>query len=69
MTSEHGPVMPLEQKCVRPGEWLIEGYTVRHVKYARPHGWWWRIAGPAPVPGVQRRTLAEIRDWIRDQVN
>lgn len=23
---EHGPVMPLEQKCIEPGHWLIEGH-------------------------------------------
>jgi hypothetical protein len=68
MGRESGPVMPLEQRCVEPGHWLIEGYDVKRVKYGWPQGWWWRIALPGGVLAeVQRRTLGEIREWIREQ--
>lgn len=28
MSNDSGPVMPLEQRCVKPGHWVIEGYDV-----------------------------------------
>lgn len=66
--SEHGPVLPLEQRCLRPGLWLIEGWEAERYHWTG-HGWWWRIRGSAdrPAPGVARRSLSEIREWIREQ--
>jgi hypothetical protein len=66
---EHGPVMPLEQACLYPGRWNIEGYKVirRTGRSARkwPSEWWITFsAGDEPVIV---RTLPEVRDWIRGQ--
>ena len=72
MSSEHGPVTPLEQRCVRPGVWLIEGYRVRRIKYvrggSRPLGTWWRVTQPDGKLADPRRTLNEVREWIRCQI-
>jgi hypothetical protein len=69
---EHGPVVPLEQRCIEPGHWLIEGRHVRAVYQGRSRnvlGWnveqlpGDRGFGPSPFG-----TLAAAREWIRDQV-
>jgi hypothetical protein len=62
MTRERGPVQPLEERCVKPGHWVIEGYDVFRIRGTGDRRW--QIEGPAPRVG--RRTLDEIRDWIRD---
>lgn len=63
---EQGKVMPLEQRCLYPGRWIIEGYGVYQRKGRRAVNWQseWHVIGH---PGVIRRTLPEIRDWIREQ--
>lgn len=63
MARDSGPVEPLEERCERPGRWVIEGRDVRKLPAAAP-GRRWQIIGPHPR--VARRTLGEIRDWIRD---
>jgi len=47
----------LEQKCVEPGHWRIEGWTVR--KTARG----WAVSG-FDHPGVTVSTLRAAREWI-----
>lgn len=65
---ETGPILPLEQSCVRPGHWLIEGYDVERLvlhKGRRVRGQWIiRHFGEekAVVTG-----LAAARDWIRQE--
>lgn len=59
MSIDSGPVDPLEQRCVKPGHWVIEGYTVKR------HGTRWRILAPVSYR-VYAHTLAEARDWIRE---
>ena len=57
----------LEQKCVRPGYWRIEGYDV--VRIARPDcklraAWEIRHLGARQAEYL---TLTECRGWIADQ--
>jgi len=59
--------MPLEQKCVRPGEWLIEGYTVQHVRVMRGVVHWVVKGFPGHPGGAAFGKLSEARDWIRDR--
>jgi hypothetical protein len=63
--SEHHEALGLEQSCVRPGHWLIEGYDV-----TREHpvlGTW--VVSRFGQPVAFRRTLDGARIWIADQVN
>lgn len=54
----------LEQSCVRPGHWLIEGRTVtRKRTYGRRGPYFWEITLFEEKP-VQRATLAECREYI-----
>jgi hypothetical protein len=62
MARDSGPVEPLEERCERPGHWVIEGRDVRRVRGTGDRRW--QIDGPGRKVG--RRTLDEIRDWIRD---
>lgn len=62
MPSDSGPVVGLEQSCIKPGHWLIEGYDVyrwktggwRAYHFGRKVGWF--------------RTLREAREWIADRL-
>jgi hypothetical protein len=61
MARDTGPLNPLEQQCLEPGHWLIEGWDVLRV-YSRGYGVQW----VALRSGEQfaRRTLADIRARI-----
>lgn len=61
MSRDSGPVSPLEQRCVRPGHWVIEGYDVMRRSNVRPDSTWWVIGK------LEFSTLAEARDWIREE--
>jgi hypothetical protein len=70
MTREHGPAEPLEQRCVEPGHWLIEGRHVRAVFQGRSRKVMsWSVMAfdgePVPPPFIY---LDDARDWIRNQV-
>lgn len=55
----------LEQKCIQPGHWLIEGRDVYHRRGRRAEKWnseWYIKNTP-----VVMRTLEEIRDHIRGE--
>lgn len=65
--TEHPEALPLEQSCIEPGHWLIEGYDVITVRLdgGRPgksERWLIKFRGKR-VKAV--RTLAEARDYIR----
>jgi hypothetical protein len=69
VNADSGPVAQLEQRCVEPGHWLIEGRHVRAVYQGRSRkvlSWTVGVfddeVSPAPFG-----TLNEARDWIRDQ--
>jgi hypothetical protein len=50
-----------EAACQRPGEWLVEGYTLWY------DGRYWLIADGDDQPvGHSFRTLAEARNWLAD---
>lgn len=71
MSSEHGPAQPLEQRCVRPGHWVIEGYDVQRFTGRRARSWhteWHAAWSPGEEPHVER-TLDGAREWIREQLN
>lgn len=54
-------VAHLEQVCIAPGHWHIEGRDVRRT----PHGW--TVTRFADEPNTTVRTLREAREWIADQ--
>lgn len=74
-TPEHPEALGLEQKCLRPGHWMIEGHNVVRFGYKT----WdkgsvdWCIfdlgatgvcaGGARPIH--MTKTLAAARDWIR----
>lgn len=64
--TENPEALPLEQKCLYPGRWLIEGYDVKRRTGRRAVKWpsEWHIVRPGQ-PDIIRRTLGEIRDLIR----
>jgi hypothetical protein len=63
MTStERGPLMPLEQRCVQPGYWLIEGHEVRRLG---PGAWTVRDPGNYEFTA---RTLPIARALIRERL-
>ena len=57
--------MDLEQQCVRPGKWLIEGWVV--IRHAPPHQ---RMYWHAQAFGIAftKSTLAAIRDEIANRI-
>lgn len=61
MTTEIGPE-DLEQRCVFPGRWQVEGWTVTRQVGGRR----WVIECEPPVTA---RTLAEARLLICDAIN
>lgn len=68
--TEHAEALGLEQKCVRPGLWHIEGYTVRRMG----RGLWYtyrEFTGRRAAAGlgtlISTTTLREAREWIWDQ--
>jgi hypothetical protein len=68
MSRNSGPVLPLEQRCVEPGHWIIEGRHVRAVYEGRSRKIMsWSVQGfdgePVPPPFFY---LADARDWIRN---
>jgi hypothetical protein len=67
---ESGYVNPLEQSCIGPGHWYIEGYRVIRRTGLRARKWSseWHITFNRDDEPVIRRTLGEARDWIRDQI-
>jgi hypothetical protein len=61
--TEHGPVARLEQRCVRPGKWLIEGWNAHRVQDAmdsRNHWWTAEKFGES----FTRHNLSDIREEI-----
>jgi hypothetical protein len=68
MAREHGPAEPLEQRCIEPGHWLIEGHHVRAVYQGRSRNvlsWDIDVFPGETLPGIIG-TLREARDWIRE---
>lgn len=68
MSRDSGPVEPLEQRCIEPGHWLIEGYDVIKTNSQVTRGFVpnWAIS----LFGEHRanvRTLSDARDWIREK--
>jgi hypothetical protein len=70
VSRDSGPVMPLEQRCVEPGHWIIEARHVKAIYQGRSrHVIGWnveRLAGDPEPPPHAFGTLADARDWIRD---
>jgi hypothetical protein len=68
---EHGPVVPLEQRCIEPGHWLIEGRRVKAIYQGRSRnvlGWNVQTLEGDEDPGPSPfGTLAAAREWIRNQ--
>jgi hypothetical protein len=62
MPSDSGPELGLEQNCIEPGHWLIEGYDVQRVGR---NGWNTYRFGPERVHWT--RTLQQAREWIASQ--
>lgn len=69
--TERGELLArLEHRCVRPGEWLVEGHTVtRHKWSGRGNGHpglktWWEVDGDGPY-----RTFTAALRAIADEAN
>lgn len=58
--------MLLEQSCTSPGNWMIEGYTVRRSKTNGRVRWWIAKDG---LHIALAQTLGDARDRIRQEVN
>lgn len=56
--------LPLEQRCIRPGLWLIEGHDVERVKADGQRERWNITFCGKPVGNAG--TLGEARALIRD---
>jgi hypothetical protein len=71
--TEHPEALGLEQRCIRPGEWMIEGYRVERVGYRSWHknciDWLIFAVGDDSNPVHMTKTLARAREWIREQRN
>lgn len=55
------PYASIEQKCIEPGLWHIDGHVVR-----RHSSGWWSVTLFGRVLHKARR-LSECRQWIADQ--
>lgn len=62
--TEHAEALPLEQSCVRPGLWLIEGYRVERVRISGQRTRWSIGEISRPVGNVP--SLAAARELIRE---
>jgi hypothetical protein len=62
--TDNPEALGLEQKCVKPGRWLIEGYNV--VRRGTSGHTWWLISRDGTAL-ANRDTLTEAREWIREQ--
>ena len=78
MAKDSGPVNPLEQRCLRPGLWLIEGYEVVRITGSKPahsalrrlaRQWRqeWQVFGGKDYPLTVVQYLDEARDWIMEK--
>jgi hypothetical protein len=67
--SREGGRAPLEQRCIEPGHWYIEGRHVRAVYQGRSRNVlaWDIDVFPGETPPGRISTLSQARDWIRDQ--
>lgn len=61
--TERGPLVSLEQRCVQPGYWLIEGHEVRR----RGRGVW-TVRDPGEYE-FTARTLPIARALIRERLD
>lgn len=62
---EHNEALGLEQRCIKPGHWRIEGHDV-----VRQQDGWWLVYEPGSYGSNWKarrltKTLAAARDWIR----
>lgn len=57
---------PLEQSCIRPGHWRIEGYDVHRVRDGGETYWEIRRFGQHVETAV---SLGDARAWIGQQVH
>lgn len=56
-------VAALEQKCLKPGLWRIQGHTVQRHHSSK---WWFIVTGNPPEHAFC--TLRECREWIASQI-
>jgi hypothetical protein len=69
MPAEHAEALGLEQACIEPGHWVIEGRDVsrRTRGAAKGHKQCWEIRF-FNEPVVAFNTLGEVRNWIAGQI-
>lgn len=72
---EHAEALGLEQRCIEPGHWLIEGRRVKRVVVSNGgrrngHRIEWRVTDySADIPILAMTdTLREAREWIFNQI-
>ena len=61
--TEHAEALPLEQSCIHPGLWLIEGYRVERIRISGQRVRW--NVGEIGRPVANVATLAAARELIR----
>jgi hypothetical protein len=59
-------MLPLEESCLQPGHWLIEGHDVKRVRMSGQRTRW-NIYFVVAEPIAVTSTLAEARTFIRNE--
>jgi len=65
MDVEHAEALGLEQKCLKPGYWVIEGHIVWRLTWKRGGTYWYILSIDATRVVYVTKTLEQARDWIR----
>lgn len=65
--TDNPEALGLEQRCVRPGHWIIEGYDVRagYLGRSRRINHWYIVDPPEGAP-PSFLYLSDVREWIKD---
>jgi hypothetical protein len=57
----------LEQRCIRPGEWMIEGWNCRRVQDMTDSRNYWWVCERFKGEYFHRHNLADVREVIAEK--